>query len=98
MITVIVVASVVLGVSFSWAQGSKPFTSGKTGSMISSVNASPTGTGSPWLGYGLSVSGTNATASAEMIAVRQDWDGSDTLTTTRYHERVGASGDIDKFN
>jgi len=56
------------------------------------------GTSSPLLQYGLAVSGTETKASAEMIAVRQEWDGSGLISTTRYHDRVNAAGDIDNFN
>jgi hypothetical protein len=69
-------------VASSWAQDS---------------SASAAGTRSPLLQYGLSLSGMDTRASAEMLAVRQERDGSGIITTTRYHERVSASGDIDKF-
>jgi len=82
-------AAISLGASLSssWAQG-----------FGTSGNSAAAGTRSPLLQYGLSVSGTDTKASAEMIAVRQERNGSGVITTTRFHERVSASGDIDKFN
>ena len=80
-------ATIAFCVSFSWAQD-----------LRASSSSAAAGTSSPLLQYGLAVSGNDVRANAEMIAVRQDRNSSGIITTTRYHERVSASGDIDKFN
>lgn len=87
-ITVMAFAAIAFGVSLSssWAQDVGRFGNTAVGA-----------TTSPLLLYGLALSGNDTRASAEMIAVRQDRNGSGVITTTRYRERVSASGDIEKF-
>ncbi|MDY6986911.1 MAG: hypothetical protein SWQ30_02540 [Thermodesulfobacteriota bacterium] len=88
-IAVMAFGAIALGVSLSssWAQDL-----GGSGNTAVGANASPL------LQYGMAVSGNDVRTSAEMIAVRQEGNSNGLITTTRYHERVSASGDIDKFN
>jgi hypothetical protein len=79
-----------LAVTSSWAQDFRL-------SVLGGRGAAAAGTGSPLLQYGLAVSGNDARATAEMIAVRQNRNSSGVITTTRYQERISASGDIEKF-
>ena len=88
-IAVMAFCAISLGASLSSSWAQDPGTSGNT-----SVSA----TTSPLLQYDIAVSGSDVNASAEMIAVRQQGESNGLITTTRYHERVGASGDIDKFS